>query len=232
MRFDPALAVLLGAALLAPPSSRAAAQSPGARRYRLSSSSRFEIRTTSKGLFGFAGDEHLIRAGAFTGDVTYDPDDPAGSRVELAVPADSLQVLTPVDEGDRRAIRSKMLEEVLRAGEHPEIHFRSTSVAPLPADSLEVTGDLTIRGTTRSVTIRLGTHLAGDTLRVFGGFDALLGDYEIDPPTVALGTVKVGDRVHFVVDATLVGRPPGSARDERLTSVPAFPPGPPRTRGR
>lgn len=196
----------------------AAAQSAPAAEYRTLPESRFEIRTTSEGVFGFAGDDHLIRAGAFTGSATYEPTRPARSRVELAVPADSLRVLTPVDEGDRREIRARMLDEVLRAHEHPEIRFHSTEVEPLAGDSLSVTGELTIAGTTRRVTIRMGTHLAGDTLRVFGGFDARLTHFGIEPPTVAMGTVKVADPVRFVVDAIL-------ARDPAATGSSRTPPG-------
>lgn len=190
--------------------ARAAAQD--APSWRILPSSRFEIRTTSEGVFGFAGDDHLIRAGTVEGRVRFEPSDPSASTVELTVPADSLRVLSPVGEDDRRKIRQRMREDVLRTAEHPEIRFRSTGVEGLGGDSLRVTGALTVAGNTREVAVELGTHRGGDTLRVFGSFGARLTDLGIEPPAVALGTVRVSDAVRFVVDAALVrdedpGRP-------------------------
>lgn len=225
-----ASAVLTTAALWAP--LQGGAQTPGATTYRILPSSRFEVRTTSEGVFGFAGHDHLIRAGAFGGSATYDAGEPSNSSVELVVHADSLEVLSPADENDRRKIRKRMLDEVLRAAENPEIHFRSSAVEPMTGDSLRLQGELTIAGTARPVTLEVGTHLSGDTLRVFGGFDASLTDYGIEPPTVVLGTVKVGDRIHFVVDAVLVAAEHAGAPAHGPTSPQALPPGPKQTPGR
>src|SRR5438128_8198821 len=63
--------------------------------YRVSPTSRFEVKTGKAGLFGFAGHEHVIRARGFSGCVMYSPNAPPLSRVALTGPADSLGGLTP-----------------------------------------------------------------------------------------------------------------------------------------
>ena len=61
--------ILLAAALVVAGANLASAQAiaPGSVVYRLTSSSRFEVRTGKAGVFGFAGHGHLVRARAFTG---------------------------------------------------------------------------------------------------------------------------------------------------------------------
>src|SRR6266511_94589 len=97
--------------------------------YVLSPASRFEVRTGKAGLFGFAGHEHLIRARVFSGSIVYYPGNPASSRVEILVPADSLAVLSPPDTAEIRKVTQAMRTEVLHADQYPEIRFTcSTSV--------------------------------------------------------------------------------------------------------
>ncbi len=43
----------------------------------------------------------------------------------------------------------------LDAGKYPQMSFRSTKVAPTGADSADVTGDLTLHGVTRPVTLKV-----------------------------------------------------------------------------
>jgi polyisoprenoid-binding protein YceI len=83
----------------------------------------------------------------FTGSGHFDQADPAKSSVELTIKAASIDTRNP----DRDAhLRSN---DFLAMDEHPEITFRSTAVAKLDEDRYAVTGDLTIRGTTKPVTV-------------------------------------------------------------------------------
>src|SRR5207248_5707414 len=97
-------AVCLAVAVVAPP--------PVARRdvvvFVLASPSKFEVKTGKAGLLGFAGHEHVIRARAFSGRIEYHADAPADSRVEVVVPTDSLEVLTPPDTEEIRKVTATM----------------------------------------------------------------------------------------------------------------------------
>jgi polyisoprenoid-binding protein YceI len=83
----------------------------------------------------------------FTGDISYDPSNPAATQVDLTVYTDSVN-LDNVDQED--LLRSDEFFDVAR---HPTMHFASTAVAREAAGELSVTGDLTIRGITRRLTV-------------------------------------------------------------------------------
>ncbi len=170
------------------------------RTYRILPESRFEVRTGTAGLLARLADVHVIRARAFHGTVHFDPDDLAASHVEVTVPVDSLVVETPVDSEDRAEIREAMLTEVLRAQEHPAVRFRSTAVEPA-GDSLRIAGDLTLAGSTRSVTLTLAYRSAVGRLWAWGSFTVRQTEFGIEPYRTALGTVKVADPVRFYLEA-------------------------------
>ncbi len=79
--------------------------------------------------------------------IRYDRDDPARSSVEFRVKAASIET----DNDDRDAhLRSA---EFFDAARFPELTFASTAVRPLEPTRFEVTGDLSIRGVVRRVTL-------------------------------------------------------------------------------
>jgi polyisoprenoid-binding protein YceI len=175
--------------------------------YVLSAASRFEVRTGKAGLFGFAGHAHVIRARGVTGRIVYHPNAPAESSVEIIVPADSLEVLTPPDTAEIRKVTQAMRTEVLHVDEHPVISFASDSVTRT-ADGFQIHGRLTLAGQTRDVSCDIRAEVGADTLRATGGFSVKQTDYGIRPFRGGpAGTVRVADRVTFSFDAVGVRTP-------------------------
>jgi len=83
----------------------------------------------------------------FEGHGWFDAEEPANSRLELTIEAASIDTRN----ADRDAhLRSN---DFLDMEHHPEIRFVSTEVAQLDTDHYRVTGDLTIKGVTRPVTV-------------------------------------------------------------------------------
>jgi polyisoprenoid-binding protein YceI len=83
----------------------------------------------------------------FSGSGYFDADDPSRSHVGLTIAAASIDTRN----ADRDAhLRSN---DFLDMDNHPEITFTSTAVEALDADTYRVTGDLTIKGVTKPVTI-------------------------------------------------------------------------------
>jgi polyisoprenoid-binding protein YceI len=87
------------------------------------------------------------RFGTFDGQIAYDPANPAASTVEVTV--DTASIDTDNDRRDDH-LRSP---DFFDAASHPKLSFKSKKVAPLGESSLAVTGDLTIRGVTKEVTV-------------------------------------------------------------------------------
>ncbi len=85
----------------------------------------------------------------FEGTLHVDADDPARSSARLVIQAASIDTRN----ADRDAhLRSN---DFLAMDEHPEITFVSTGARRVGDDRFEVTGDLTIRGVSRPVTVPL-----------------------------------------------------------------------------
>lgn len=89
----------------------------------------------------------------FSGRMKYDPADPSASSIEVTVQAASIDT--------KNSTRDEVLrgDDFFDAARFPTLSFKSTRVRPLSNERLEVTGELTIRGVTRPITIpvkRLG----------------------------------------------------------------------------
>jgi len=99
----------------------------------------------------------------FTGAIIYDPKNPAASQVEFTVQANSIDSRNTDRDG---ALRSK---EFFNVAQYPTLGFKSRQVAKKGADTLLVTGDLTMRGVTKPITIPvklLGVNRVGDMGRL------------------------------------------------------------------
>lgn len=169
--------------------------------YLLSSASRLEVQTGKAGLLSFVGHEHRIRARAFDGRIVYRADTPTASHILIVIPTDSLEVLTPPDTAEIRRVTATMRTEVLDVARYPEIRFESRSVA-LHGTTLHLVAALTIKGQTRDVPVDATLDMGRDTLRVTATFAIKQTDFGIRPYRGGPGgTVRVADRVTFVIQA-------------------------------
>ncbi len=83
----------------------------------------------------------------FAGTGYFDTEDPSQSHLRLTIQAASIDTRN----ADRDAhLRSN---DFFDMDSYPEINFVSTSVEPIDADNYRVTGDLTIKGATKPVTV-------------------------------------------------------------------------------
>jgi polyisoprenoid-binding protein YceI len=83
----------------------------------------------------------------FRGDVTYDPAHPEATRIEATIDVASLNTREAKRDAD---LRSALFFDVEN---HPQMTFVSRSARAAGDGNLEVTGDLTIRGTTHEATL-------------------------------------------------------------------------------
>ena len=83
----------------------------------------------------------------FTGTIVHDKDNPAASKVEFTVQTASIDT---ANEDRDKHLRSADFFDVEK---FPTMTFTSTGVKAVDKDTLEVTGDLTIHGVTKRVTV-------------------------------------------------------------------------------
>lgn len=103
-----------------------------------------------------------------------------------------------VSEKDRTGTRKNMLgADVLNAGQFPQISIRSVSIS---GDTYKpsVVARITIRGTSRDVSLAPAVSIENARFTATGEFDVLQSDFGIEPFTAALGALAVQDRLHVM----------------------------------
>ena len=78
-----------------------------------------------------------------------DPDHPEASSVEITIQTASIRTHNPQRDNDLRA------SNFLEVDKYPTITFKSTKVEQTGQDRYSLTGDLTIKGNTRPVTLKV-----------------------------------------------------------------------------
>ena len=133
------------------------------------------------------------RTPALTGSFTF-----SGTTLATAEIVADVTQLTSDDSRRDGAIRRQALETTT----FPEASFILTSPVDLGTDpaggatfTAEASGDLTLHGVTRAVTVPISGQLVGDTVVVVGGLEIRFDDYEIDKPTagIVLSVDDVGE---------------------------------------
>jgi polyisoprenoid-binding protein YceI len=83
----------------------------------------------------------------FDGAIEYDPASPAAASVQFTVDAASIDTNNEKRDGHLRS------PDFFDAAKFPTLSFKSTKVTPKGKDMLEVTGDFTMHGVTKSITV-------------------------------------------------------------------------------
>jgi polyisoprenoid-binding protein YceI len=174
-------------------------------RYRVDASrSRFIVRAFSTGLFSAFAHNPTIAIRDFTGEAQLSPDAPGEAYLHIRIKAISLEDTDDISDKDRREIERQMREDVLETDRYPEIVFESTSVS---ADKItggqyraRITGDLSLRGVTRTCVINAQVMAGEDILRAHGEFPLRQTEFGIKPVSAAGGTIKLKDELKFTFD--------------------------------
>jgi len=147
--------------------------------------------------------------GAFskvTGSVVFDDKDVSRSTVEVTIDANSVDTRVPDRDNDLRS------EKFFDVAHYPSITFKSRKVEQLAPGKLKVTGDLTIRGTTKEVVLDVEGPTApmkdpwGNTRTAANATTKInRQDFGVKwNATLDNGGVVVADDVSIVIDVELV----------------------------
>jgi polyisoprenoid-binding protein YceI len=137
-----------------------------------------------------------------TGTVVYDPNDLSKTTFDLSVDADSILTRNQNRDNDLKG------PDFFDVKQFPTLTFKSTSVSKTGDNTMNVTGDLTLHGVTKSITVPMeftgsGKGMRGETRY---GFRA---DFKID--RTDFGIVKdpepaIGNEIHVIVAIEAIGQ--------------------------
>jgi polyisoprenoid-binding protein YceI len=140
-----------------------------------------------------------------TGVVRYDAERPEATQIEVSIPAASIDTHEPQRDAHLRSA------DFFDAERHPALVFRSTH-SELTAGGLAVTGELTMRGVTKPLTLNVADIASGHNdfqgnPRMGASATATLrrSDYGITfNKLLEAGQLAIGDEVTLALDVSLV----------------------------
>lgn len=154
--------------------------------------SKIEIHLYKGGLLGSLGDNHLIDLTRFSGKANLSQTD--GWTAELSGAAESLTVIDPWgNPTERKEVQATMLgPDQIDASHFPSIELHSLSFDPVDHDTVwHLVANVKLHGVTRKVQFSLDCHETADKLQIQGKKMFKLTDFNIQPYSTALGTVKI-----------------------------------------
>lgn len=141
----------------------------------------------------------------WSGSLTFDEADATTARLEVSIEAGS------IDTGDPQRDEHLRSPDFLNVAAHPALTFNSTSIEKVGGQEFKVTGNLTIRGVTRSVV--LDTEYFGQGKDPWGGVRAGFSaktsisrkDYGVEWNTaLETGGFVVGDTVEINLEVEAI----------------------------
>ena len=145
---------------------------------------------------------------SFTGEVNFDEENPANTKVEVQIDANSIDTREPNRNNHLRS------QDFLYAEKYPYLTFRSKRVEVTGKNRARLVGDLTVRDITREVT--LDVEYSGQAKSPWGttsaGFSASGSlnrkDWDLTwNQALETGGVLVGDEIKFNVEVEIVKQP-------------------------
>ena len=183
-------------------------------RYEIQSSkSSLALEIFKKGIL--AGKRHVLFFEKFLGEIQYDHQQPQRSRLDFVLDCSSVRCEDNwLTSKQRKKVVSFALEELLIVDRYPQIKFSSTVIIRQAINQYEMQGDLTIRGTTRRVSVQVATKPSPERLEIDGEAVLRMKDYGMKPPTELLGLSGTRNRMklRFVVwaDRAVAERQPAN----------------------
>ena len=131
--------------------------------------------------------------------------DPGAARIDAEFDASSLRVVNAVhggaedpkalSDGDKEKIGVQIQKEVLETDKHSSVTFSSTQLTRRPDGGYSITGDLTLHGTTRPISVE--TRVEGG--RQVAEVEINQPEFGVVPFKAMMGTLKVKPVVHVRV---------------------------------
>lgn len=135
------------------------------------------------------------------GTIVFDQENPAASSVEIAIKADSIEM------NDGKWNDHMKNEDFFHVEKFPELTFKSTNIEVTGEDTAKITGDLTMVGVTKPVTLDAKLNKAGKhpmSGKDHAGFSAT-GTIKRSDFGMKYGLPAVSDEVKLVFEVEAIG---------------------------
>jgi polyisoprenoid-binding protein YceI len=144
-----------------------------------------------------AGKKHSLFFEQYDGQIDYNSARVEDSRVRFTVQAASMTCRDSwVKPDDRKKILEAGLNDMLAAGQYPQLSFVSTRILTKSKGQFEIEGDLTVRGIPKPVMLQAAVKPVGDLrLEIDGDAKINHSDYGLKPLSRFGGIVGTKDQM-------------------------------------
>ncbi len=139
--------------------------------------------------------DHVVRAKGWTGTATWDPEAPGSCKMDISVPVAQLEVDDP---GMRSKVGLEGALDDLDGDTYLSITWKGGGCA-VKGDKVEMTGEMTIHGTSKKLTVSLDMGGDGSTFHAKGGTKLKATDYGFQPFTAMFGALANQNEMPLVV---------------------------------
>lgn len=155
--------------------------------------------------------DHVVLATGWTGSVSWDPENAAACSVSFSLPVTGL---TPdsdpmrahvgyesrLSASNQKKVRGNIVSLTQLAAEHfPKVTYQSTSCSGA-GSTITVTGNLTIRGVSKTISVPMEILADGASFKAKGTFSATHEDFKFSPYTAMGGALRNETEMRFTVD--------------------------------
>jgi polyisoprenoid-binding protein YceI len=141
-----------------------------------------------------------------------DPDHPQASSVQVTIQTVSIRTHNETRDNDLRS------SNFLEVDKFPTITFKSTSVVPAGTDRYTLTGDLTIKGTTRPVALQVVKYgefndpMMGHRIAYSTNSQINRKEFGLNFNMMLDGRFVVSDEIQIMIEGELVKQQPAEAK--------------------
>jgi polyisoprenoid-binding protein YceI len=155
--------------------------------------------------------DHVVLATGWTGTVSWDAENPGACNVSMSLPVtgltpdtDTMRVHVGYDSrlsaSNQKKVKGNIVSLTQLAAEHfPKVTYQSTACSGA-GNAITVTGNLTIRGVSKSVVVPMAIQSDGKTFSAKGTFSATHEDFQFAPYTAMGGALRNESEMRFTVD--------------------------------
>ena len=146
------------------------------------------------------------RFNKFGGNISYDASNPEATSVMLDIDVAS------IDSNDKKRDDHLRNADFFDAGTYPKITFKSTKVTAVTgkADTLSVTGDLSMHGTTKSITFEVKKTGEGEHFMAKKPAVGFWAEFTVKRSDFGVGIAKyaqaIGDDVKLIISLEAIGK--------------------------
>ena len=113
--------------------------------------------------------------------------------------------VSDIESDSRRLTRN--LQDYLKGDDHPYIKFNLKSIENVEAENnnsavVTARGLINAAGVDHEVTMTVNASVNDGTVTFSGTQDLLMTDFDIDPPTAVMGTVRARDEIQIIYSLT------------------------------